>query len=60
MCEKMNIQVTYPSKERFPLNSGLGENKEESSDEGEVAEEKLEIPQDAVGDSLHNLQYRAA
>ena len=53
-------ESAHPSKERFPLNSGLGENEEESSDEGEVAEEKLEIPQDAVGDSLHMLHYRAS
>ena len=34
----------YPSKERFPLNSGLCKNQEERSNESKIAEEKLEIP----------------
>ena len=40
------------SEQRFPLNPGLREDEEQSSDQSQVTEQELNIPQDTVRNSL--------
>ena len=47
-------QAGHASEQRLALNTALSEDEEEGSDEGEVTEQELEVPEDAVGYSLEN------
>ena len=40
-------------EEGAALDAGLGEDEQEGATEGQVSEQELEVPQDAVGDRLH-------
>ena len=42
-------QAGNSSEQRLPLHATLGEDEEEGADEGEVTEQELEVPEDAVG-----------
>jgi len=47
-------QAGHASEQRLALHTALSEDEEEGSDEGEVTEQELEVPEDAVGYSLEN------
>ena len=47
-------QTGHSGEQRLALHSALSEDEEEGSDEGEVAEQELEVPEDAVGNCLEN------
>ena len=47
-------QTGHSGEQGLALHSALSEDEQKGSDEGEVAEEELEVPEDAVGNCLEN------
>ena len=43
----------HSGEEGAALDARLGEDEQEGAAEGQVSEQELEVPQDAVGDRLH-------
>ena len=43
----------HSGEEGAALDAGLGQDEQEGAAEGQVSEQELEVPQDAVGDRLH-------
>ena len=49
-----------PGEEGSGFGAGFGEDEEESSDEGEIPEEELHVPENAVGHSLEKKHHQTS
>ena len=43
----------YPGEQRAALDAGFGQDEQEGATQGQVSEQELQVPKDAVRDRLH-------